>query len=95
MKNHFKIHSNSSLELMESEDNDKSSDNSDCELNEFQIDNPILTHNEHNNLKLLIDINPQKLRVHAVQMHLHVVLKQNLFLKQINQQFQKITNKIL
>ena len=49
MKNHFIIHSNSSLESMESEDNDKSSDNSDYELNEFQIDNPILTHNEHRN----------------------------------------------
>ena len=43
MKNHFKIHSNFSLESMESEDNDKSSDNSDCEINEFRIDNPILT----------------------------------------------------
>ena len=46
MKNHFKILSNFSLESMESEDNDKSSDNSDCEINEFQIDNPILTHND-------------------------------------------------
>ena len=43
MKTHFKIHSNSSLESMESEDNYKSSNNSDCELNEFQIDNHILT----------------------------------------------------